>query len=83
MVKYLFTTERLSIQVHPANDLAASGFAAEEAAGIALSDTSRDYKDPHHKPELLLALTPVEALCGSGTDGLGFFRSALASLTTS
>ncbi|QIK68158.1 phosphoribosylformylglycinamidine synthase subunit PurQ [Nocardioides sp. HDW12B] len=25
----------------------------------------------------------VEALCGSGTDGLGFFRSALASLTAS
>jgi len=27
-------------------------------------DPKRTFKDPFHKPELLLALTPVEALCG-------------------
>ncbi|HKY56642.1 MAG TPA: mannose-6-phosphate isomerase, class I [Aeromicrobium sp.] len=64
MLKVLAPAQPLSIQVHPANDLAASGFAAEEAAGIALSDTSRDYKDPHHKPEMVYALTPFETLVG-------------------
>jgi mannose-6-phosphate isomerase len=64
MLKVLAPAQPLSIQVHPASDLAASGFAAEEAAGIALSDAARDYKDPHHKPEMVYALTPFETLVG-------------------
>jgi mannose-6-phosphate isomerase len=64
MLKVLAPAQPLSIQVHPANDLAESGFAAEEAAGIALSDAARDYKDPHHKPEMVYALTPFETLVG-------------------
>jgi mannose-6-phosphate isomerase len=54
----------LSNQEHPANELAESGFAAEEASGIALSDAARDYKDPHHKPEMVYALAPFETLVG-------------------
>jgi mannose-6-phosphate isomerase len=64
MLKVLAPAQPLSIQVHPASDLAESGFAAEEAAGIALSDSARDYKDPHHKPEMVYALTPFETLVG-------------------
>ena len=64
MLKVLAPDQPLSIQVHPASDLAESGFAAEEAAGIALSDAARDYKDPHHKPEMVYALTPFETLVG-------------------
>lgn len=64
MLKVLAPAQPLSIQVHPANDLAAAGFAAEEAAGLALSDPARDYKDPHHKPEMVYALTPFETLVG-------------------
>jgi mannose-6-phosphate isomerase len=43
---------------------AAAGYAAEEAAGIPRDDPTRTFKDPWHKPELLLALTTFEALCG-------------------
>jgi len=64
MLKVLAPAQPLSIQVHPANDLAESGFAEEEAAGIALSDAARDYKDPHHKPEMVYALTTFETLVG-------------------
>ena len=41
-----------------------AGFAAEEVAGVPRDDTTRTFKDPFHKPELLLALTTFEALCG-------------------
>jgi mannose-6-phosphate isomerase len=64
MLKVLAPAQPLSIQVHPASGLAASGFAAEDAAGIPLSDAGRDYKDPHHKPEMVYALTSFETLVG-------------------
>lgn len=64
MLKVLAPAQPLSIQVHPASDLAAAGFAAEEVAGVPLSDAARDYKDPHHKPEMVYALTPFETLVG-------------------
>lgn len=64
MLKVLAPAQPLSIQVHPARDLAAAGFAAEEKAGLPLSDIARDYKDPHHKPEMVYALTPFETLVG-------------------
>src|SRR5918993_1312145 len=47
-----------------ATEQAEAGFAAEEAAGVAHDDATRTFKDPFHKPELLLALTTFEALCG-------------------
>jgi mannose-6-phosphate isomerase len=64
MLKMLAPAQPLSIQVHPASALAASGFAAENAAGIALTDPTRDYRDPFHKPEMVYALTPFETLVG-------------------
>lgn len=64
MLKVLAPDQPLSIQVHPALDVAAAGFASEEAAGVALSDPARDYKDALHKPEMVYALTPFDTLVG-------------------
>jgi len=64
LVKVLSAAEPLSIQTHPDREQAAVGFAAEEALGISLDAAERNYRDRNGKPELLWALTPVEALCG-------------------
>ncbi|SCX51898.1 mannose-6-phosphate isomerase, type 1 [Klenkia marina] len=64
LMKVLAADAPLSLQAHPTTAQAEVGFAAEEAAGIPKDDPTRTFKDPHHKPEILLALTPVEALCG-------------------
>ncbi|HYH25936.1 MAG TPA: mannose-6-phosphate isomerase, class I [Blastococcus sp.] len=64
LMKVLAADTPLSLQAHPTNEQAAAGFAAEEAAGIPHDDPTRTFKDPFHKPELLLALTTFEALCG-------------------
>ncbi|HQQ67695.1 MAG TPA: mannose-6-phosphate isomerase, class I [Candidatus Cloacimonadota bacterium] len=64
LLKVLAAAEPLSIQVHPDLEQAARGYANENARGIALDDPKRNYKDPNHKPELILALTPFDALCG-------------------
>ena len=64
MLKVLAADTPLSLQAHPTTAQAQAGFAAEEAAGIAHDDPTRTFTDPHHKPELLMALTPFEVLCG-------------------
>jgi mannose-6-phosphate isomerase len=64
LLKVLAADKPLSLQAHPTNEQAQAGFAAEEAAGVPRDAPTRTFKDPHHKPELLLAITPVEALCG-------------------
>jgi mannose-6-phosphate isomerase len=64
LMKVLAADRPLSLQAHPTTEQAQVGFAAEEAAGVPRDDPTRTFKDPFHKPELLLALTPVEALCG-------------------
>ena len=64
LLKLLSAARPLSIQVHPNAQRAARGFAEEEAAGIPLDAPHRRFKDPHHKPELVVALTPFDALCG-------------------
>jgi mannose-6-phosphate isomerase len=64
LLKVLAAEAPLSIQAHPDVDQARAGFAREEAAGIPLGAPERLYKDPNHKPELIVALTPFEALCG-------------------
>src|SRR3569623_2273338 len=64
LMKVLAAEGNLSLQAHPTTEQAEAGFAAEEAAGVAQDDPTRTFKDPHHKPELLLALTTFEALCG-------------------
>ena len=64
LMKVLAAERSLSLQAHPTMEQAAVGYAAEEAAGIAHEDPTRTFKDPYHKPELLVALTTFEALCG-------------------
>ncbi|MCU1670181.1 MAG: manA [Blastococcus sp.] len=64
LMKVLAADSPLSLQAHPTTEQAEAGFAAEEASGVAHDDPTRTFKDPFHKPELLLALTTFEALCG-------------------
>lgn len=65
LLKVLAAGEPLSLQAHPTIDQAREGFARENAAGLALDDPARNYKDELHKPELIFALSdPFIALAG-------------------
>ena len=64
LFKVLCAEKALSIQVHPSKAQAEAGFAREEAAGIDIKASNRNYKDPNHKPELVFALTPYQAMNG-------------------
>ncbi|NLU81912.1 mannose-6-phosphate isomerase, class I [Rhodococcus sp. HNM0569] len=64
LLKLLAADEPLSLQAHPSRAQAEEGFAREEAAGVPLDSPVRNYKDPSHKPELLVALGDFEALAG-------------------
>ncbi len=64
LLKILAAQAPLSLQAHPSRAQAIAGFDAEEAAGVAMSDPKRVFKDRNHKPELICALTDFEALCG-------------------
>ena len=64
LMKLLAADEPLSLQVHPDADQARAGFEAEEAAGVPLDAPHRNYKDAYHKPEMLVALTDFDVLCG-------------------
>ncbi|WP_323952333.1 mannose-6-phosphate isomerase, class I [Aeromonas hydrophila] len=64
LFKVLCAEKALSIQVHPSKAQAEAGFAKEEAAGISAKAANRNYKDPNHKPELVFALTPYQAMNG-------------------
>lgn len=68
LLKILAAESPLSIQAHPNSVQAAEGFARENAAGIGLQATDRNYKDDRHKPEMIVALTEFEALCGFKTE---------------
>jgi mannose-6-phosphate isomerase len=64
LFKVLAAAEPLSLQAHPTAAQAEEGFAREEAAKIPMAASHRNYKDKHHKPELLCALSPFWALSG-------------------
>ena len=64
LFKVLCAEKALSIQVHPSKAQAEASFAREEAAGIDIKASNRNYKDPNHKPELVFALTPYQAMNG-------------------
>ncbi|RNE59075.1 mannose-6-phosphate isomerase, class I [Cryobacterium tepidiphilum] len=65
LLKLLAAAGPLSLQAHPSTDRARAGFDLENEAGLALDAPDRNYKDPFHKPELILALSDrFEALCG-------------------
>ena len=65
LLKILAAAAPLSIQAHPNPVQAKEGFAAENAAGVAITDSKRNYKDDRAKPEMIVALTETfEALVG-------------------
>ncbi len=64
LLKLIAPSRPLSLQVHPDLPRARERFAAENAAGVPLDAPWRNYRDANHKPELVFALTPFEAVCG-------------------
>jgi len=65
LLKILAAAAPLSIQAHPNPVQAKEGFAAENAAGVAITDSKRNYKDDKAKPEMIVALTETfEAMVG-------------------
>jgi mannose-6-phosphate isomerase len=79
LVKVLAAAAPLSLQTHPSRAQAEAGFAREEAAGIPRDAPHRTYRDDNHKPEVLCALTPFDALCGlRAPDALGALLDGLA-----
>ena len=64
LVKLLAAGEPLSLQAHPSIEQAREGFARENALGIDLSASERNYRDDNHKPEVIVALTEFSALSG-------------------
>jgi mannose-6-phosphate isomerase len=82
LAKVLAAGGPLSLQVHPTREQASAGFAAENAAGVPLDAPFRNYRDANHKPEMLLALSPFEALCGfrDPQGAAGLFRQVADAL---
>lgn len=64
LAKVLAAAKPLSLQVHPSLEQARAGFDRENAEGVAPSAANRNYRDDNHKPEMIFALTPFDALCG-------------------
>jgi mannose-6-phosphate isomerase len=64
LLKVLAVARPLSIQAHPGRQMAARGYARENAQGIDLASPRRNYRDDQHKPECVCAVTPFQVLCG-------------------
>jgi mannose-6-phosphate isomerase len=60
LLKVLAAESPLSLQAHPSLEYAREAFARQEADPA----LPKNYTDAYHKPEMLVALTPFEALCG-------------------
>jgi mannose-6-phosphate isomerase len=64
LLKILAIESPLSIQVHPTMEQARVGYDFEEATSVDLVAPERTFRDPRHKPELIVALTPMRLLVG-------------------
>jgi mannose-6-phosphate isomerase len=64
LLKVLAADEPLSLQAHPSARQAAEGFAREDRLGIPVTAPNRNYRDPSHKPEIVIALGEFDALAG-------------------
>ena len=80
LLKILSAKKPLSIQAHPTEQQAREGFARENAEEVPIDAPHRNYKDEHHKPELLCALTDFYALRGFRSDPPPFPGSSLKEL---
>lgn len=64
LLKVLAAEEPLSLQAHPSKGQAEEGFDREEAQGLPIDSPVRNYRDRNHKPEVVVAIGPFEALAG-------------------
>jgi mannose-6-phosphate isomerase len=64
LFKVLSAGTPLSIQAHPSKRRAQLGFERENLGGIPVDAPERNYRDPNHKPEMAVALTRFELICG-------------------
>jgi mannose-6-phosphate isomerase len=64
LFKILAAATPLSIQAHPDLPQARQGFAKENRLRVPPDAPTRNYRDGNHKPEILCALTPFDALKG-------------------
>lgn len=64
LLKILAIDAPLSIQVHPSMEQAVEGYDLEDAAGLPATSPVRTFRDRSHKPELIVALTPMTVLTG-------------------
>lgn len=64
LLKVLAIGEPLSLQAHPTEAQARVGFAREESTGVPVDAPERTYRDRSAKPEVLVAVDEVVALCG-------------------
>ncbi len=71
LLKVLAIASPLSLQVHPTAAQARVGFASEDEAHVAVEAPDRTFRDNRHKPEMIVALTPMRLLVGiRGVRGL-------------
>lgn len=64
LLKILAAGAPLSLQAHPSLEQAREGYERENRAGIGINASNRNYRDPNHKPELIVALTEFTAMVG-------------------
>ncbi|MCL2483279.1 MAG: mannose-6-phosphate isomerase, class I [Propionibacteriaceae bacterium] len=64
LMKILAAEHPLSLQAHPNREQAQQGYAQETKQRIPLDAPKRIYRDDWPKPELLVALTEFDGLCG-------------------
>ncbi|WCC80334.1 mannose-6-phosphate isomerase, class I [Cutibacterium equinum] len=64
LLKILAARHPLSLQAHPDAHMARSGFIRENEAGIDVNDPQRTFVDDWPKPEILVAMSDFEGLCG-------------------
>jgi len=68
LVKIIAAAKPLSLQTHPTDEQAQSGYQQENEIGISLDSPLRIYRDSSAKPELLIAMSAFEAICGFRSD---------------
>ena len=64
LLKILAAEEPLSLQAHPSKNQAEEGYEREREQGLDIDSPLRNYRDRNHKPEVVVALGPFEALAG-------------------
>ena len=65
LLKVLGIGQPLSVQAHPNKQQAVEGFERENELGVSREAADRNYRDPNHKPEVVVALSDeFSALAG-------------------